>query len=259
MRVPVTSTDEVGQLAQSFNRMATGLGERKRLFDAFGAYVDPDVGRRVIEEGVDLGGEEVEVTVMFIDIRGFTSFAERSSARDVVTTLNEYFGCVVPVVARHGGYANKFLGDGLLAVFGAPERRRDHADRAVAAALELAELVDERYGDGLRVGIGVNSGPVVAGTMGGGGRVEFTVIGDAVNTAARVEQATRTTGDTVLITQATEALLTRDVGGFVERPTMELRGKSEQVRLLAPRAVGAPATASEDGAPVALEDALRQA
>jgi adenylate cyclase len=210
-----------------------------------------------MREGVDLGGEEVEVTVMFVDIRGFTTFAEKSSARDVVETLNDYFDCVVPVVTRHGGYANKFLGDGLLAVFGAPERRRDHADRSVSAGLELAERVEERYGDRLRIGIGINSGPVVAGTMGGGGRLEFTVIGDAVNTAARVEHATRATGDTMLITQATQALLTDEHGGFVERPTMPLRGKTERVRLLAPRALEG-VTAARAGSDGAMPDTLEE-
>jgi adenylate cyclase len=121
----------------------------------------------------------------------------------------------------------------------------DHADRGVAAALEITELVRRTYGDALRVGIGVNSGAVLAGTIGGGGRVEFTVIGDTVNTAARVEQATRETGDDVLVTEATCRLLARDHGGFAERHGVALRGKAEQVRLHAPLA----AAAGADGGP----------
>jgi adenylate cyclase len=135
---------------------------------------------------------------------------------------------------RHGGHANKFVGDGLLGVFGAPERLIDHADRAMAAALDIVSCVRERYGDGLRIGIGLNSGTVVAGTIGGGGRVEFTVIGDAVNTAARVEEATRATGDDILITDATLRRLRADHGGFIGRGEAELKGKSERVRLHAP-------------------------
>lgn len=131
----------------------------------------------------------------------------------MVDRLNGFFELVVPVLVRHGGHANKFVGDGLLGVFGAPDRRPDHADRAVAAAIEIARLVRDRYRGDLRVGIGVNSGPVVAGTIGGGGRVEFTVIGDAVNTAARVEGATRETDDEVLVTEATRDLLTRPFPG----------------------------------------------
>jgi class 3 adenylate cyclase len=234
VRVPVTGTDEIGGLAGSFNQMVAGLAERERLREAFGAFVAPALADRILEEGIDLAGEEVEVTVLFLDIRSFTAFAERSSAREVVSRLNEFFAEVVPVLARHGGHANKFIGDGLLGVFGAPDRLADHADRAVAAAREIAALVRDRWRDELRIGIGVNSGPVVAGTVGGGGHVEFTVIGDAVNTAARVEEVTRETGDDVLITEATRCLLSGDTGAFEERPIVELKGKTERVRLWAP-------------------------
>jgi adenylate cyclase len=105
--------------------------------------------------------------------------------------LNQLYGEIVPIVLRHGGHANKFIGDGLLAVFGAPDRLPDHADRAVVAGREIVETI-RRHRGGLRIGVGINSGTVVAGTIGGGGRVDFTVIGDAVNTAARVESATET-------------------------------------------------------------------
>lgn len=234
VRVPVLGGDETGRLAASFNSMVAGLQERKVLHEAFGAYVDPQLAERILTEGTELGGEEVEVTVAFVDIRDFTAFAERASAGEVVRQLNDFYDVVVPVLARHGGHANKFVGDGLLAVFGAPDHLPDHADRAVAAALEIVERVRERFGDGLRIGVGVNSGPVVAGTVGGGGRVEFTVIGDPVNTASRVEAVTRETGDDILVTEATRCLLARDHGAFAERPTVMLKGKSERVRLHAP-------------------------
>jgi class 3 adenylate cyclase len=123
----------------------------------------------------------------------------------------------------------------MLAVFGAPEPRSDHADRAVAAALEIAEAVRERFGDELPIGVGVNSGRVVAGTVGGGGRMEFTVIGDTVNTACRVEAATRETGDDVLITEATRERLSGEPARWTERPAIPLRGKRHDVRLYAPR------------------------
>jgi class 3 adenylate cyclase len=172
-----------------------------------------------------------------VDVRDFTAFAERASASEAVAALNDFFGLVVPIVMSHGGHANKFIGDGLLGVFGAPVRLADHADRAVAAALEIGAVVRDTFGARLRIGIGVNSGPVVAGTIGGGGRVDFTVIGDVVNTAARVEAVTRQTGDDVLITGATRALLSGDFGGFEERGAVELKGRSERVRVLAPLAV----------------------
>jgi class 3 adenylate cyclase len=234
-RVPVLTTDETGDLAASFNTMVAGLQERERLREAFGAFVDPSVVERVLEAGTtDLEGEEVEVSVLFLDIRGFTTIAERAEAREVVRRLNEFYGCVVPVLERHGGHANKFVGDGLLGVFGAPQRLPDHADRALLAALDILRTVEDTYHGSLRIGIGVNSGPVLAGTLSGGKHVEFTVIGDVVNTAARVEELTRVTGDDVLITEATRRLLTLPFCGFDERPTTALKGKTERVPLYAP-------------------------
>jgi class 3 adenylate cyclase len=205
------------------------LQERQKLRDAFGTYVDPELADRILEEGNVLEGEEVEVSVLFLDIRDFTAFAERTPAREVVQRLNAFYEGVVPVLVEHGGHANKFIGDGLLGVFGAPDRREDHADRAVAAALAIADL-DHK---GLRIGIGINSGRVLAGTIGGGGRLEFTVIGDAVNTAARVEEMTRRTGDEILVTEATRGRLRSEQCGFEPRGTVELKGKTEPVALYA--------------------------
>ena len=234
-RVPVVATDETGRLAQSFNTMVEGLDERDRLREAFGAYVDPDLAERVLREGANLAGEELEVSVLFLDIRDFTAFAERSEPIEVVAQLNELWALVVPALLRNGGHANKFIGDGLLAVFGAPDHRPDHAERAVTAALEIAELVHEQYDGRIAVGIGVNSGRVLAGTVGGGGRVEFTVIGDAVNTASRVEAATRETGDDVLVTDATRDLVCGFRFDFEERASVPMKGKRTEVRLWAPK------------------------
>jgi adenylate cyclase len=227
------SGDELGQLAGSFNEMLDGLTEREQLRQAFGSYVDPDVADRVLEEGELLEGQEVEVTVLFVDVREFTPFAERSSARETVTFLNDFFEVVVPVLLAHGGHANKFVGDGVLGVFGAPERLPDHADRALEAATQIAEAVDRRFGGEVQIGIGLNSGPVAVGSVGGGGRLEFAVIGDPVNVAARVEQTTRETGDTILLTEATRCLLTRPRVKLVERGDIELKGKTERVPLYA--------------------------
>jgi adenylate cyclase len=215
--------------------MVAGLGERERLRDAFGTFVDPALTERVLAEGTDLRGEEVEVSVLFLDVRDFTPFAERAAARELVATLNNLYEVVVPVILRHGGHVDKFMGDGLLAVFGAPERQADHAARAVAAAREIAQLVRDHLGGKLRVGVGVNSGRVVVGTIGGGGRRDFTVIGDPVNTAARVEAATRVTGDDVLITETTRHALGSHGQDFEERPSVPLKGKTATVRLYAPR------------------------
>ncbi|HEX6582604.1 MAG TPA: adenylate/guanylate cyclase domain-containing protein [Thermoleophilaceae bacterium] len=229
-RVPVTSGDELGRLAGSFNEMMQGLSEREALRAAFGAYVDPEVAQRVLDQGDELiEGQEREVTVMILDVWDFTAFAQRSSARETVSFLNDLFGIVVPCVTTHGGHANKFLGDGLLAVFGAPDRLPDHADRAVAAAGEIATALQRRFGDDVRFGIGINSGPVVVGSVGGGGRLEFAVIGDPVNVAARVENLTRETGDVVLLTEATRCLLTDGSENLEPRGSFALKGVAESV------------------------------
>jgi class 3 adenylate cyclase len=232
-RVPITSGDELGQLAGSFNEMMQGLSEREALREAFGAYVDPEVAERVLEEGELIEGQEREVTVMILDVWDFTAFAARSSARETVAFLNDMFEIAVPCVGEHGGHANKFLGDGLLAVFGAPDRMDDHADQGIAAARDIASNLAEHFGDELRFGIGVNSGPVVVGSVGGGGRLEFAVIGDPVNVAARVERLTRETGDAVLVTEATRCLLSDREDELDLRGDFALKGVSEPVPIYA--------------------------
>ena len=164
--------------------------------------------------------------MLFLDIRDFTRFAERASAREVVDHLNEFYDVVVPLLVRHGGHADKYVGDGLLGVFGAPEpMRRPRRPRGRGGARDRGGGACAATASELRVGIGVNSGPVIAGTIGGGGHVEFTVIGDPVNTASRVEQVTRQTGDDVLVTEATRALLRDEHGGFDARPAVAAEGQ----------------------------------
>jgi adenylate cyclase len=130
----------------------------------------------------------VDVSILFMDVRGFTALSEQATAREVVAKLNSLYDLVVPVILKNGGHANKFIGDGLLAVFGAPDRLSDHADRAVAAVLEIAKKVNAGDAGNLRVGLGINSGTVVVGTIGGGGRLDFTVIGDPVDTRGRARE-----------------------------------------------------------------------
>jgi adenylate cyclase len=232
VRVPVYDGTQIGQLQLGFNDMVTGLAERERIREAFGTYVDPDVAERILAEGTSLAGEQVEVTLMFLDVRNFTGFAERTAADEVVAGINELFEQIVPIIHSHGGRVDKFVGDGLLAVFGAPRRQPDHADEALAAALMIvAELRSEH---GLTIGIGLNSGTVVAGNVGGAGRFEFSVIGDAVNVAARVEAATRQTGDEILIARRTKELLRAPHPELVQRDGVELKGKTESVALYAP-------------------------
>ena len=238
--VPVTTGDELGELAASFNEMVAGLAERERLREAFGTYLDKEVAEYILSEGFTEEGVEVEVTVMFCDVRDFTAFANEATPQQVVAALNRLFEVIVPIIAEHGGHVDKFEGDGLLAVFGAPEPFPDHADRAVRAACAINAAVNERGEAGdLRIGIGVNTGLVVAGAIGGAGRLNFSVIGGAVNVAARTEAQTRETDDGILITAETWQRLSHRFEAE-PRGRFELKGVSEPVALYAPRHAGEP-------------------
>jgi adenylate cyclase len=171
------------------------------------------------------------VTILFVDIRGFTSFADRTTAREAVEYLNEFFGVVVPVVTAHGGHVNKLLGDGLLGVFGAPHPCSDHADRALAAAEDMLRSVESQLGERCRIGIGINSGLVLVGTVGGGEHLELGVIGDPVNVAARVQDATRELDEPLLITEATRCLLEGTDTRLESRGSLSLKGKARPVAL----------------------------
>ncbi|KUI23304.1 cyclase [Mycobacterium sp. GA-1285] len=231
-RVLVVQDDDLGALAASFNRMQAGLAERQRLQAAFGTYVDATLATRLLEQGDDVfSGERREVTVMFVDVRDFTAFAEANTAEDTVSRLNALFEIVVPAVVDAGGHVNKFLGDGALAVFGAPNDLADHADAALSAAVLIHRLVVERFGGALRIGLGINTGVVIAGTIGGGGKLEFTLIGDAVNVAARVEQLTKTTGDAILLTHQTVDALNGRSPRLIDRGSHALKGKSSPVQI----------------------------
>ena len=231
--VPITTADELGELSSAFNQMIDGLSERERLREAFGTYLDEDVAEYIIRQDYDPEGAEAEVSLLFCDVENFAASAGEATAPEIVSRLNELYECVVPIVARHRGHVDQFIGDGLLAVFGAPERTEDHADRAVQCAVEIARTVNSRRPGGFRVGVGVNSGTVVVGSIGGAGRLAFSVIGDAVNVASRVEEMTRRTGDPVLITADTRVLLSETIE-VVPRGEREIKGTGRLVDVFAP-------------------------
>jgi len=242
--VPVTTGDELGELAASFNQMVKGLSERERIREAFGTYLDKEVADYILSDGFSETGFEAEVSILFCDVKDFSGYAAGAEARDVVRSLNELFEVVVPVIAAEGGHVDKFEGDGLMAVFGAPQRFGDHADRAVRAAAEIDRRVNlAGEGGPFELGIGVNTGAVLAGSVGGGGRLNFSVIGDAVNIAARVEEETRSTGHSVLITEATRSRLGPD---FVTEACGErsLKGIERPILLHVVSSVGAAKAAS---------------
>jgi PAS domain S-box-containing protein len=233
MSLTVSPVKDVAGEVKGVSLIARDITERKRaqaaLEQALGTYLDREVADHILLQGPALEAEEVDVTMMFVDIRGFTAFATRFEPREVVATLNCLFELAVPIIARHGGHVDKFVGDGLLAVFGAPRPEPDHACRALRAGLEISEAAHKRFEGDLEIGIGIDSGPVVTGNVGGGGRLDFTVIGNAVNMAARVESATRDTGDTVLITEATKNRVGDCDVLLEERRNVQLKGLPEAV------------------------------
>jgi adenylate cyclase len=198
---------------------------------------------------LDLAGEERAVTVLFADVRRFTDFAERYEPHEVVALLNAYFGAVVPAVEAEGGTVLTYMGDGLLALFGAPGVLPDHALRAVRAAAAMVRQVHARRGrwaafdrqgvwkdeGGLRIGVGVHTGKVVVGAVGSRRRLDYTAIGDAVNAAARIEAENKRLGTEVLVSAATAALLPgpeRKRLGLVDVPEKtEVKGKREKLWL----------------------------
>ncbi len=189
VRVPVDDSGEIGQLQGGLNRMVIAMREREQLRDLFGRHVGEDVARLALEHGVALGGEEREAAALFVDVIGSTTYAAQRSPAEVVAALNRFFEVVVEVVADHGGLVNKFVGDAALCIFGAPLELPDPAASALAAARVMAVRLREQVPD-LDAGIGVSHGLVIAGNIGSVDRLEYTVIGDPVNEAARLtEQA----------------------------------------------------------------------
>lgn len=235
-QVAVTSSDEVGELAVSFNQMVAGLRQRERLRSTLSTYLDPAIAARLVDEGDGpAGGKEAEASILVLDVRGFSAFAASRSPREVVAALNRLYELAVPIIARHGGHVDKFVGDGLLAIFGAPVREADHADRALASAVEIVETLERRREGPLEIGIGISSGTVLVGSVGGGGRLDFTAIGDAVNVASRVEAATRVTGDPILVSEATKRLIRRSPVELEGRPAVSAKGGELAMGMYAPR------------------------
>ena len=223
----VTSTDEFSEVALAFNTMMVGLQQRESLSAAFGSYVDPALTNRLLtQEASIFAGESVEATLFFADVRGFTKYAETVEPEEAVAQLNRLFDILVPAIRAAGGHPNRYIGDGLFAVFGPPEPLPDHANLACRAPVSIQHQVRECFGDALRLGIGINTGKVIAGTIGGGGKLDFTVIGDAVNIASRLEELTKTTGDCILISRETLDSAWSVSASAVARGAHILRGRA---------------------------------
>jgi adenylate cyclase len=207
---PVHTGDELEALASGFNRMVDGLRERDKLRTTFGKYMTSTVMEHLLAGKVELGGKSLRVTVLFSDIRGFTGISERMAPQNLVGLLNEYFTEMVTIVMDESGVVDKYIGDAIMVVFGAPVPKPGDAVNAVRAAVrmrralhDLNERLAARGLPVLRTGIGIHTGDVVAGNIGSERRMEYTVIGDAVNLASRLESSTKELGVNVLISQDT--------------------------------------------------------
>ena len=248
--VPVVSQDEFSVIARRTNQMISGLRERERLKTVFGKYMSAPVAREILdkEEGADLGGREVDVAVLFTDIQGFTPLSEKCSPQEVVTILNEYFTLVVRAVHQQQGVLDKFIGDEAMAVFGLGDGANP-CDAALAVALDIRrDLEGMNLGFTARglppigSGVGIHYGPVVAGNIGSAERLEYTVIGDTVNTAARLESLTRTIPSPIALSEDVYERLT-DSGRTLLHymGEHELKGKEKPLPVYGLRAEGSGA------------------
>jgi len=241
--VQLETSDELGVLADTFNYMVGGLREQERLKDAFTKYVSEKVYARFREGAISLDGETREATILFSDIRSFTTLSEQLTAPQVVEMLNEYFSEMVDIVIKYDGFINKFIGDALMAIYNVPVDQDQPELRAVKTGIEMMTALDilnykrEQRGEfPIHIGIGINTGPVVAGNIGHARRLEYTVIGDAVNLASRIESQTKVAGATLLISESTYA----KVADFIEveaLPPVKVKGKAEAVNLYAVKAL----------------------
>jgi len=227
---------EVGQLQAGFNQMVAGLRERQRLQDLFGRHVGQEVAALALERGPDLGGESADATAMFVDLIGSTAMAEVLPPGEVVATLNAYFDAVVDVVSSEGGWVNKFQGDGALCVFGVPAHAPDHAARALRAARTLRGRLVDLAADhpGLDAGIGVSTGTVVAGNVGSEARFEYTVIGRAVNEAARLTDLAKERRGRILASGAAVRAAGPEAVNWSARGTVGIRGQQAPTDVFEP-------------------------
>ena len=226
--LPASRVAEFDDANRSFNRMVKGLRESEVIRETLGRFVPADVARTLLTEGGELAPEQAEATVLFCDLVSFTSLTETLGPEGIVLLLNEYFESMVAVLERHRGVVTQFQGDAILATFNVPLEDPEHAANAVRAAIEMQAEVARRRFAGRRIAnrIGVNTGPLVAGAVGAKGRLSYTVHGDAVNLAARLEALNKELGTRILVSHTTASA----AEGFDFRPMGEVsvRGQSER-------------------------------
>ncbi len=236
---PIESISEFGRIAASVNEMSAGLRERQQIRDLFGAYMTRDLANQLLGSNKLAATERKQVTVLFVDIRGFTSLSTKFSAETVVELLNQFFAIAVAAIAAEGGHVNKFLGDGLLAVFGAPVAVENAPDRALRAAIAVRHKLDslnaslvQRNLPPLKMGAAIHAGEVVVGTIGSPEhKLEYTVIGEAVNLASRLEGLNKQLDTEILLSKETADQL-KEKYSLVPLPAAEIRGIPRPVEIV---------------------------
>ncbi len=229
--------DEFGVLADEFNAMVAGLREKEHIATTFGRHVGAKIAHELLEAKEELSGVDRVLSVLFADIRGFTTRCERLNPKEAVQLLNHYHESMTRIIEANGGIVNQLVGDGIMALFGATGNAPRHANDATSAAIEMirgleklnAELEAEGF-EGVRIGVGVNTGPAVVGTIGSPMRKEYTAIGDTVNTAARIEGLTKEVGCEILIAKSTWESSDPKPDAKELEP-MEIRGRRDRLVL----------------------------
>jgi adenylate cyclase len=242
-RAQVQGRDEFASLASHLNGMAQRLGEHQTLRQAFARYVSQQVMDGILQDGrvPCVEGDRRRVTILFSDIRGFTTMAEKMPPEQVVGLLNEYFERMIDVVFRHGGTLDKLIGDGLMAIFGAPADDPHQEEHAVRAALDMQrelEALNNKWSAAgrprLEIGIGIHSGPAIIGNVGSTQRMEYTAVGDAVNLAARLESASKDLQVGLVVSEHTFEPV-RSLFAFQRLGEVKAKGRSDTVTVYGPR------------------------
>ena len=236
-RAPVLSNDEIGAVAEGFNRMVAGLRERERIRETFGKYVSPEVRDEILAGRVTLGGQMREVTILFSDLRDFTPWVESHPPDEVIRDINAYFTLMEGAIRAHGGLVVQFIGDEIEAVFGAPVGDPRHADHAVAAALEMCRRL-EAWNETRRVagatmlrhGVGIHTGEVLTASIGSPERLSYALVGDPVNLASRIQGLTKDVGGVVLVSGDTVRRL-KEPFELEALPAVRVKGRMAEVEV----------------------------
>lgn len=225
--------DEIGELTNAFIEMGKGLEEREKIKSAFGKFVNPDIAEQLMRDDVHLGGETKIVTILFSDIRSFTAISERLEPSDVVEFLNDYLSRMVDCVHKSSGIVDKFIGDAIMAVWGVPMSKGNDAENAISGALMMRKALNEfNIGRGdekkpkINIGCGISTGSVLVGQIGSENRMEYTVIGDPVNLASRIEELNKPFGTDILISEETYNQV-KEIFAVEEMDPINVKGKEK--------------------------------